>query len=794
LRCGNADLRPQAKGYGRGGVRPEYCGSSVIGFTGFEFLSDMKLSLPPLLRQALTKLQTTPIVGNFVHEAACIITPAILFLCFFNVHVLDPTRISWVLQNDWGQHSLGWNAFRHEPWSSFNHESFLGAPTGLSIIYTDSNPLFAFIFKALNGILPANFQYIGLWFFFCTSLHFIFAYKLVKPHAPNRWAAYGGALCLSVLPALYYRMRHDTLMAHWLILWGLHLFINVRDDNKKTLGWACLLGLTGLIHPYLLFMVAAIWSGDVLRAFWPAARAMDRRALLDTVWRAVVVFICPLITLGLSGAYAQGQAAGAGGWGYYSMDLLAIFNPVKPEFSNIIKNWPLNGGQAFEGYQYLGAGLIGLMALAVALYFVTPEAKAARPVLGRLKPLILPFLCLFAIALSSRVMVYNTELFHFDLPPALRSLAAVLRASGRFFWPISYTFVFMALVVLYNSRPKIIAAALPIVLAVQAYDLAGFAATMRDATLLAQEEQIYNRTPSPTWDKLIARSSGIDFYPPNVHFDDRLFYELTWRATSAAKPVNTMYAARENLVQLAYETAGQDAFKHGVIRNDHLLVFLKQCDAPPQLQSRLRMLDNVWVIPPDNARDIALDKPVWDPIKTQVRFGWLDQGTCMLDENWSRPDTEGVWTEAPVAEVQIPIKHVKFETPTPPKALDLDLNVGSHKPLLVSVLINGKKVSELELDKGRSKHIVPLPNGVLRDDNLNVGFVVEKPLTPDVIPASPPAATGRGAVKLGAKTKDAGLTIKLMKMDLVERGHETDGGGGSTGGATPRPVKASVSG
>jgi hypothetical protein len=473
------------------------------------------------------------------------------------------------------------------------------------------------------------------------------------------------------------------------------------------------------------------------------------------------------------------------------MDLLAMINPVRPDFSNIMKAWPLNGGQSFEGYQYLGFGLLCLLGIAAGLYALTPEAKGAKPVIGRLTPLILPFLCLFLIALSSRVMVYNMELFRFDMPPSLRSIAAILRASGRFFWPISYTFVFMALVVLYNSRPKIIAAALPAVLLIQAYDLDGFAATMRDATLMAQEEQIYTKTPSPTWDKLIAASKGVDFYPANVHFDDRLFYELTWRATSSAKPVNTMYAARENLVQLAHETEGQDAFKRGIIRNDRLFVFLKQCDAPPQLRSRLRMLDNVWIIPPDTARDIALEKPVWDPIKTKVRFGWLDQGTCMLDENWSRPDTEGVWTEAPVADVQIPIKHVKFETK--PKALDLTLNMGSHQPLLVSVLINGQKVSELELERGRSQHIVQLPNGVLRNDNLNVSFVVEKPVEDAEVFKPAPVAAGRSAVKLDAKTKAPNLAIKLMNMDLVERGHENDATVESASN-TPRPVKASIAG
>ncbi len=733
--------------------------------------------------------------------------PVVLFLIFFDPHVLDPTRIGWTMEADWGQHVLGWNAFRHMPWSSGNHENLLYAPTGLNVIYTDSNPLFAFIFKPFRAWLPQNFQYIGIWFLFCVCMHFIFAFKLVRPHAPGKWAALGGAIALSALPCLYYRERHDTLMAQWLILWALHLFINVESGaprlapegakpwrvwlqrianifDAKTRGYMALLGITGLIHPYLLFMVAAIWGGDVLRGLWSGVMARNIHLAGKALVRAAVVLVCPLVTLGISGCYAAGQSPNAGGWAYYSMALDALFNPVRPEFSQIIKAVPLDGGQSFEGYQYLGFGLLMLLVAAAIIYAVTPEARRAKAFFGKLTFLILPFLALFLTAITNRVQLYGHVLFFFQMPDELKNTLAVLRASGRFFWPMSYCMVLAALVVLYNSRPRIMAAVLPLVLVLQAYDLDGFAATVRAATSLASSPQTYYLTTSPKWDKLVAESNGVDFYPANVHFNDKLFYELTWRATSHAKPVNTMYPARENILQLVKEEQGQQDFRHGQIRSDHLFVFLKQCDAPKELQDKLRMLDGVWVIPPDQAKDIALDKPVWTPIRSDVRFGWLDQGTCMLDDNWSKPDTDGTWSDGPKASVLIPIKHVQFDDPNP-KQVNLDLRAQSHKPVTVAVLVNGTKVSELKLDHVKQNYSIPLPANALRKDVMDVRFVIQDATPPaeqagaaNAAPEKLPVAiVGRGGATSAASSSAASaekdkaeqrmLGIKLIDMHLT---------------------------
>jgi hypothetical protein len=746
-------------------------------------------ALPPAVRKGL-------VTGT--HWGLCVIAPLLLFAAFFDINVVNPTRVGWLLDEDWGQHVLGWNAWRHMPWSTFNHETLLGAPVGNTLFSTDSNPLFAFLFKPFRDFLPANFQYNGLWFLFCVVMHFTFAYKLIRPHAPGKWTAIGGAIALSALPMLYYRMRHDTLVAQWLILWGLHLFINVRDDTlpqgsgwrfvlswfgngQKMLGWCALLFVTGMIHPYLLFMIAAIWGGDCIKRFFGAMHidmserrlVADWKVMVDAVIRAMPPLALAIVALYIGGSFTKGMSPGAGGYGYYSFPMDGWFNPVKPEFSAILKAWPLDGGQSFEGYQYLGFGLILLVIAAVVLYITTPEAKTARSFIAALRPLAIPFLILFLIAVSNHAQFYGYDVWKFQLPDALRQPAAVLRASGRLTWPITYLLIVTALVVLFRSRPKTIAVLLPLVLVVQAYDIAGLSRAMRKATSLASSDQMYYQTPSPEWDQLVTLSKGVDFYPANVHMNDKLFYELTWRATSQAKPVNTMYAARENLIQVANQEAGMDAFKRGEIKSDHLFVFLKQCDAPSELWPRLRMLDGVWIIPPKGST-IDLQKPEWSPLRSEVRFGWLDQGTCLLDENWSRPEYDGVWSEGPKANLRIPIRHVEFETPSP-KKLEMTLKAKSRQPVLVVVLVNGVKVGEMNLTPRATLNTLPLPASALRGETLRIRFLVEEQIDEDATeaPVTPVKLSGRGAAEREAAAKVAvpvdarALGIKLINIKLA---------------------------
>jgi hypothetical protein len=707
--------------------------------------------------------------GLFV-LAACLL-PCALFLCFFTPDVLNPTRIGWLFHHDWGQHVLGWHALRNVPWSpTFYYQDLLAHPTGLSIIYTDSNPPLAYFFKLLDPILPANFQYIGPWFFLCIGLQLFTAYHLVRPFAPGKWTALLGALVLSALPSLYYRMRHDTLMAHFFILWALYAFFHIKDDSQRRLHFMANLFLCGMIHPYILFMTAAIWCGDWLRSFgqwWPIRHKAPLWPLLKN---AAMVLGSSFIGMGLVGTYAAGQSIGAGGYGYFSMGLDALINPVRPEFSNILKAWHQDGGQAFEGWQYLGFGLLMLLALSVFFWWQRPEVRRTKPYFQSLKPLILPCLGLFLVAISHHVQSFDITLFRLELPEPILDILAILRASGRFFWPISYLMLLSALVVLFALPRRTVLITLSVIGALQIIDLWGFADSMRKATQSASSPVIYRLTPDPAWDGMMKHAKTVHFYPAQVHHNQKLFYELAWRSVSHGIPVNTMYAARENTHQIAIENKAQDEFLRGNLRDDQLYVFLKQCHAPRSVQNRLREVDGVWIIPPKGYDPSALNRPNWTPISPKIRFGWLDQGGCLLDDQWTRPAYDGVWTTSGSASLTIPMQAVQFESVNPRRfsmMVDIEVPDSGIDDVPVSIIINRRKIETIIVSDRQGRYRLTLPRSFLNARSLLVEFDLEGASSRRLADREQRRLTGKGAPLTEDPAAGRRTQIKLKSLDLI---------------------------
>ena len=85
-------------------------------------------------------------------------------LSFFLVAGLDflnPKNISWIYGADPEQQYIGWIFFRNSPWTfPVGLNPNFGIDISSSIVYTDSIPLMALIFKLFNSTLPINFQYL----------------------------------------------------------------------------------------------------------------------------------------------------------------------------------------------------------------------------------------------------------------------------------------------------------------------------------------------------------------------------------------------------------------------------------------------------------------------------------------------------------------------------------------------------------------------------------------------------------------------------------------------------------
>jgi hypothetical protein len=152
----------------------------------------------------------------------------VTFLALYGPAALDPTRIRWLLRDDFSQHLLGWFFFRNTPLGLP-----LGAipgyvhPLGTTLGYTDSIPWAGLLLRPLSGLLPADFQYIGPWLCLCLMLQGAVAAWVARRLGATtalQWLT-GALLVLS--PALLARMEmeHEALCAHWalVLLVGLNL-------------------------------------------------------------------------------------------------------------------------------------------------------------------------------------------------------------------------------------------------------------------------------------------------------------------------------------------------------------------------------------------------------------------------------------------------------------------------------------------------------------------------------------------------------------------------------------------
>lgn len=122
-----------------------------------------------------------------------------VFVIIYGYKVLNVTDDTWLhaswLHNTWlypsgdlTQHYYGWVSFRNSDWTFplglFNTLSY---PNYASIMFTDSIPLFAIIFKAISFILPETFQYFGIFGLMCYVLQGIFAFTLLRKFINNKF-------------------------------------------------------------------------------------------------------------------------------------------------------------------------------------------------------------------------------------------------------------------------------------------------------------------------------------------------------------------------------------------------------------------------------------------------------------------------------------------------------------------------------------------------------------------------------------------------------------------------------
>lgn len=372
---------------------------------------------------------------------ACLIG-LLIFLAWGGAHILSPKKIGWLMTGlDTSSHYLAWESFRGTSWHQWpiGANPAYGSDAPGTIVLADSIPVAAILFKSFDRVLPADFQYFGIWLFSCFILQAWFAYKLMGRFSDDPWLRLLGAGFFATASIFLLRAYlHPALAGQWILLAAIYFCFDVRLRRRA---WCCLLVFAVLVHAYLFAMAAALWLTDVIgRVIHRSEKAKPALQHVLIVLFAVVLVmwaagyfipssmaITPfrsytnLLTPLWSGTCRDGGGLCAlqGSWSWFTPD-------VKLD-SDV---WLKSG----DGFGYFGAGF--LILLPAALLYLTrrwPE-RLSRPWTS----LSVVCLALLIYAVGNLVYVGNHLLFSYRQPQVIEHLSRLFRGAARMEWPAWY--------------------------------------------------------------------------------------------------------------------------------------------------------------------------------------------------------------------------------------------------------------------------------------------------------------------------------------------------------------------
>ena len=436
------------------------------------------------------------------------------FFALGGAGILPPGNVGWLAHGDLAQSYLGWAFFRDAAWAlPPGANPAYGLEIGSSVYYSDSIPLLAMFFKALAPVLPTPFQYFGLWVLACLMLQAWFAWKLAGLASRDVWFRTVAVLLLVMAPPMLNRLGgHMALVAHWPLLAGLYLCLRPRG-HRQGLCWALLVAAAMAMHAYLFVLVGVLWVTDLARRWRDDRRAHVARNGRRVLKEAAAVIGAAVMSAWASGLFmVSGRGMRAQGFGHYKMNLLAPFDGAG--WSSLGLHVQTAAGE-YEGFNYLGAGVIALALLALALFL---RHRTRLTWSSRNTALLVMAIALTLLAITHVIGIGGTQLA-LPLPEKLvdKLQGLPVQATGRVFWVVYYLIIVAALFVLARTlRPMPLRFVLLCVLALQAADLAPRLTTLRHSNLARAQMGLPDELRSAFWDEAARKYRNVRRLPTKV--------------------------------------------------------------------------------------------------------------------------------------------------------------------------------------------------------------------------------------------------------------------------------------
>lgn len=384
------------------------------------------------------------------------------FVALTDRSVLDPRRADLLSGGDNGFHAIArdyaqWDAWH---WPLTRIDNFLW-PVGTTTVFTDANPWLVLAMKVLLPRSVGAVQLTGPWLAAMFGLQGWFGARIAALGTEDRLVrALSGAL-FTTAPALAFRLGHDTLCAHFLLLVLIEAALtpprDARTSHAALARTVAVVTFASGLHPTLFAMTIPL-------AVVAAARHLRRTPASAALGAGLVAG--PLLVWFAWGNFGTRVQTGTVGFGFFSTNLLSFFDPVEPHRSVFFPPLPHGPGQ-YEGIAYLGAGALVVVAVAVVA-----TVRARRVPRDRWTwALVAACAACLVFALSDHVKLGDWQVA--DLTALYRPFPGVtgaFRSSGRFVWPMYYAVISFGVLAVARLRPPLPRALVATALGLQLVD------------------------------------------------------------------------------------------------------------------------------------------------------------------------------------------------------------------------------------------------------------------------------------------------------------------------------------
>lgn len=408
----------------------------------------------------------------------------VFFVLLYGLKVLDFQNIDWLYGHyevkegcfygkDLSQHYMGWLCYRKSDWTfPLGNMDLFSYPFETSVIYTDSIPLLALFFKILSPILPEHFQYFGLWAIICFVLQGIMASRLFRSYTKDTVRLVIGSLFFVIVPMLLWRtFIHSALCAHWIILMAMEPLVSKEAwTRRKLIIHYTIVGFfASMTAIYLLLFCGIILLGTCLRDI------INTKSVVSSVSALIFYIGIAAASIAVMGGFSGDFASALQGLGIYSMNINSLLDSYG--LSSLISEMPRyiteNGDTQFEGYGYLGVGVLALIILSIGLAAAN-FTKMKQYVLGH-KSIVAGVLFSATIAmiyaLSPVVTFGDKKIIEIPLPNFVRNMWSIFRACGRGVWIVEYFLLFVVcLSIIKTSKKSVFAVSTLCCLLIQFFD------------------------------------------------------------------------------------------------------------------------------------------------------------------------------------------------------------------------------------------------------------------------------------------------------------------------------------